>query len=768
MLQSASVTTNNRLPTLYTWGWPDDGRLAHSGPPHDPTKESNVPIEVWPYPNFVLSNEERDVVTGLAGGGRHSVLCTSDGRVLAAGWNGHGQIGIRHNEEPGRRTKAHGVYEPVEVQGLKSGGRRLFCNKVAAGYATSYAVTGEGKVYSWGKGTFGALGQDFEEDEDPEEDQFKARIVKELSQQTVTHISAGHQHCVAQTFGNRTYAWGRNNFGQLGLGKEAMEAGWIGKPTEVKWRQNSEIVKRISAGHNHTVCLIEITRPDQRVEITVFAWGCVDDSRLGGVDPRMHHVPQEVHNITTVVRKNHWVLKDICAGGAHTLALEKYNGLVLAWGQGRYGQLGYGHVWDRADPVMITGLRSVIDLKCGSRHSLALVDRVTTSDATDGELYAWGFNDYGELGLGDCDVRLQPHKVTGLINADVLAIGAGYKHSMACTKGIAKKVRDLPEYQEFLDLLHSEGMLVYDALKRAMEDKGLNPDYLDTPDALLPGQPGMEEKPCEYDGAEPGMQYCIDTLKNADENEVIMKLRGTYETTYHCIRCRFQHVCMACARHCHGRHAVRVNFKLRHYDDTCQCCEHDICNVRWSVIRHEFDKLALKEEDRCVSMEQLQDVLEGLRDDIEERRGGLPLTSKQKEDDLKAAIDAMHEMHRLQLEAGIAKDGKQMSVKEQAEREAAREEKERVKAIKQKERAARRREAEDKGIDFEEESDDDDDEHIRVDFKSFEKWYVSYLEQDAVDDEDGEGGEAKPAKKHAQQGGMVRRMSAADILNIGG
>ena len=38
---------------------------------------------------------------------------------------------------------------------------------------------------------------------------------------------------------------------------------------------------------------------------------------------------------------------------------------------------------------------------------MALVDRVTTNDATDGEIYTWGFNDYGELGLGDCNVRLQ-------------------------------------------------------------------------------------------------------------------------------------------------------------------------------------------------------------------------------------------------------------------------------------------------------------------------------------------------------------------------
>ena len=133
---------------------------------------------------------------------------------------------------------------------------------------------------------------------------------------------------------------------------------------------------RLSSGYNHCVCLIQITRPNKVNEITAFAWGCPDDSRLGSCDHRMHFTPQEVHGLTTIVRKNHWTFKDVKCGGAHTLVLEKYNGLVVAWGQGRYGQLGYGHVWDRADPVMITGLRSVCDLACGARHSVALVDRV--------------------------------------------------------------------------------------------------------------------------------------------------------------------------------------------------------------------------------------------------------------------------------------------------------------------------------------------------------------------------------------------------------
>ena len=88
------------------------------------------------------------------------------------------------------------------------------------------------------------------------------------------------------------------------------------------------------------MALVSVTRPDMRQEITIFAWGCPDDSRLGDANISMHFTPQEVHSVTQMAKKHTLVFKDIAAGGAHTLILEKSGGLVLAFGQGKYGQLG--------------------------------------------------------------------------------------------------------------------------------------------------------------------------------------------------------------------------------------------------------------------------------------------------------------------------------------------------------------------------------------------------------------------------------------------
>jgi len=313
-----------------------------------------------------------------------------------------------------------------------------------------------------------------------------------------------------------------------------------------------------------------------------------------------------------------------------------------------------------------------------------------------------------------------------------VGIAAGYRHSLCITSGKAKKVRDLKEYQEYFEILRQEGLLVYDVLKKNMEERGLNPDYLDTPNLVLPGQPGLENKPCEFDGAEPGMQYCIDTIKNPDENLVIMNLRGTYETTYKCIRCCFEHVCMACARHCHAQHAVVVQFKLRKYNDICVCCATDICNVRWNIIRHEFDKLALKNEDRCVALEDVQDLLEVLTLDIESRRGGLPLTSKQKEDDLRTAHDALVVTNGVKYDSDSYSDdggdGKENDSKDKAAAAGGGIDAVRKKG-EEKKKIAGQGDSGKKNIEEE-----FDVLKTRVGFKLFEKWYLGYFVVDEIED----------------------------------
>ena len=110
----------------------------------------------------------------------------------------------------------------------------------------------------------------------------------------------------------------------------------------------------------------------------------------------------------------------IAAGSWHSIAL-KSNGTVWSWGDNYYGQLGDGTTIDRLVPVQVEGLTGVISIAVGAYHSLALKG--------DGTVWAWGINQDGQLGDGTTVNRFKPVQVTGLSN--IIAIDGGGFHSAA-------------------------------------------------------------------------------------------------------------------------------------------------------------------------------------------------------------------------------------------------------------------------------------------------------------------------------------------------
>jgi alpha-tubulin suppressor-like RCC1 family protein len=199
------------------------------------------------------------------------------------------------------------------------------------------------------------------------------------------------------------YAWGDNFFGQLGDGTKTNRA----YPTPVAGLDG---VIAVSGGREYTVAL--------KSDRTVWTWGANSSGQLGDGTMNQRSYPAAVSGLADVTAI-------AAARGSHTLAL-KADGGVWAWGDNRLGQLGIGTTNNSPIPVSVklpdgTPLAGVMALSAGSEYSVAL--------RNDGSVWAWGLNNYGQLGDGTTVNRLTPVQVAGL--ADVIAVAAGYEHTVA-------------------------------------------------------------------------------------------------------------------------------------------------------------------------------------------------------------------------------------------------------------------------------------------------------------------------------------------------
>ncbi|MDI6897487.1 RCC1 domain-containing protein [Methanocella conradii] len=116
-------------------------------------------------------------------------------------------------------------------------------------------------------------------------------------------------------------------------------------------------------------------------------------------------------------------VKKVAVGLFHTVALAD-DGTVWAWGSNTYGECGEGSSDDiLLKPVMVGRLTGVKDVAVGNNFSMAL--------KSDGTVWTWGDNRYGQLGIGTADDGRHPEpvQVPGLTN--VIAISADFQLAMA-------------------------------------------------------------------------------------------------------------------------------------------------------------------------------------------------------------------------------------------------------------------------------------------------------------------------------------------------
>jgi alpha-tubulin suppressor-like RCC1 family protein len=120
----------------------------------------------------------------------------------------------------------------------------------------------------------------------------------------------------------------------------------------------------------------------------------------------------------------------IAGGSVHSLALTS-SGQVLTWGDNAAGELGNGTTSNSSTPVQVSlPSGTTVTAIAGAYHSLALT--------SSGQVLAWGFNNYGQLGNGTttntgCFCISTPVAVSLPSGTTVTAIAGGDYHSLALT-----------------------------------------------------------------------------------------------------------------------------------------------------------------------------------------------------------------------------------------------------------------------------------------------------------------------------------------------
>jgi len=152
---------------------------------------------------------------------------------------------------------------------------------------------------------------------------------------------------------------------------------------------------------------------------TVWDWGTNLNGKLGDGTLTERHIPIQVHGPGDVGYLNS--ITAIMGGEIHNFAL-KSDGTVWSWGWNSFGQLGDGTFTERHTPVQVSGIVSVIALGGRGYHSLAI--------KSDGTVWTWGWNSSGQLGVTTAITRSAvPVQVIGL--SGVLTVTGGYNFSLA-------------------------------------------------------------------------------------------------------------------------------------------------------------------------------------------------------------------------------------------------------------------------------------------------------------------------------------------------
>ncbi|EPY51662.1 ran GDP/GTP exchange factor [Schizosaccharomyces cryophilus OY26] len=379
----------------------------------------DVDVAYRPRLNPNLPRDKIGVVD-LAVGGMHSAVLSHDGRVFTWGVNDDFALGRPTKNQTDKEGNAidNDLLEgtPSQVTGAI---QRLKVTKVCCSDNLTSVITENGSCFSWG--TFrcsdGILGFS--------ESSKRASEPVQMPLPEVAQLAAGTDHILALTTTGKVYTWGNGQ--QCQLGRRMMDRrrlqGLNPEPLALK------NIVAVGAGSYHSFAINNKGK--------VYAWG-LNMTKQCAIADEEDEEEGIVTKPTLVEALEPYKIKAITGGEHHSLALLE-DGRVLAWGRQDRHQLGIpddalpesltkdekGYNYSISTPTIIPGLSNVVQVCCGTHHSLAVTN--------DGKVYSWGSSENYEVGQGDTDEEIVVPTLVrskAITNASIRVAGAGGQFSV--------------------------------------------------------------------------------------------------------------------------------------------------------------------------------------------------------------------------------------------------------------------------------------------------------------------------------------------------
>ncbi len=407
-----SVANSRNMLVLLSSGSNARGQLGH-GTLDDSHLFQKCSFDGYPSGNLPSGTTR---VVDIAAGANHAILllelaCPTGGHRLEVWGSGdgrRGQLGSKYKREP-----TPTLFQKLELPSRESGLEGYSFKFIAATWETSYIVLCcDGRndlVISMGSDDYGDLGigglESFQEKGRPLRKDFnvvsfdglfceETSIAKD-SRIIVDAITAGQRHVILSL---RVAVEGKSSFEQVLIGWGMSRHGQLGPSTS----SNPKPPSKISAPQIIAIPLADdpVTVSSLGMHHSVLLHASGNISALGSDRKGQLQVVSKVKHVEDI---------SCTWNGTYCTVRDNKAWSILSSGSNTHGQLGR----ESGDspsaevvnfPLTPNTLDTSVHVVCGSEHVLALI---RTSSPTSGhEVWGWGWNEHGNLGLGHTeDVR---------------------------------------------------------------------------------------------------------------------------------------------------------------------------------------------------------------------------------------------------------------------------------------------------------------------------------------------------------------------------